>query len=127
MRDGHFDPECQIDLRDLEPFVEFVFGNKQQIETQTDLDVRSDIRKKPTQMLGAILRLTGLRLKRTKAIKIGGRKIYRYRLDEGRLCLMQEVCTRRKNVKAWSFLRGFYGWPAEGPGEEPGDGWDEAA
>jgi hypothetical protein len=127
IRDGHFDPECQIDLRDLEPFVEFVFGNKQQIETQTDLDVRSDIRKKPTQMLGAILRLTGLRLKRTKAIKIGGRKIYRYRLDEGRLRLMQEVCARRKDVRGWAFLRGQYGWPTEALGDEAEDPWDEAA
>ena len=96
MPDGHFDPERLIDLRDLEQFVEFTLANKQQIETQTDLDVRSDIREKPTQMLGAILRLAGLRLKRTTTIKIGGRKIYRYRLDDARLRLMQEVRARRK-------------------------------
>ena len=113
MPDGHFDPERLIDLRDLEQFVEFTLANKQQIETQTDLDVRSDIRAKPTQMLGAILRLAGLRLKRITTIKIGDRKIYRYKLDDARLRLMQEVRARRKGTKAWSFLHKLYGWPAE--------------
>ena len=127
MPDGHFDPERLIDLRDLEQFVEFTLANKQQIETQTDLDVRSDIREKPTQMLGAILRLAGLRLKRITTIKIGGRKIYRYRLDDARLRLMQEVRARRKDVRGWAFLRGQYGWPTEAPGDEAEDAWDEAA
>ena len=97
---------CHADLSD---FVAFVLANKGQIEKATGLEVRRDIRQKAVRQLGDILRMIGLATTGAGKSTVSGAKIYRYRLDGGRLGSMRDVVRRRARNQAWPTLAKIYG------------------
>ncbi|GJD82457.1 plasmid replication protein, CyRepA1 family [Methylobacterium haplocladii] len=109
MISGTFDTSIIFDADDLSNFAKFMVENKGAIENVLYHHVRSDIRNKPTQQLGLILRTMGLSLRKVGSVKVAGRKIYRYQLDEDDLARIQSVVQRRTEQKGWAFMVACYG------------------
>jgi hypothetical protein len=66
------------------------------IETHLGIDIRRDVKAKPVQQLGRILRLLGLRLERFGSNKQEGQKTYRYRLEPKSLASLKAIVQARK-------------------------------
>jgi hypothetical protein len=110
-----------FDARDLQAFARFMTGNKGPLENLLGHEVRADIGKKPTQQLGLVLKMLGLKLARAGSVRVSGHKVRRYRLEPDALREMQELVAAREGKKAWSFLVDRYG-PHMDPSES--DEWD---
>jgi hypothetical protein len=119
---GSFDAEAVFDARDLQAFARFMTGNKGPLENLLRHEVRADIGKKPTQQLGLVLKMLGLKLAKAGTVRVSGQKVYRYRLDPSALRDMQQLVAAREGKKAWSFLVDRYGSYMD-PSDE--DDWAE--
>jgi hypothetical protein len=95
---------------DLEEFVKFAREKKAEIETLLGIEVRSDLETKAVQQLGAVLKLIGLKLKRSGSQKRIGQKIYTYQVDETSWRRLNRVVQLRKGAKGWNTLYERYGW-----------------
>ena len=67
--EGWFDTGVAVNTGDLEEFVKFAREKKAEIETLLGIEVRSDLDTKAVQQLGAVLKLIGLKLKRSGSQK----------------------------------------------------------
>ena len=106
--DGAFDAEVTVSAADLDEFIKRCCATKNRVELLFDTPIRSDIGRKPTQQLGALLQLVGLKLERAEIRKVGGRKTYRYKVSPVSLHLMASIVERRADsaVKtAWKESR----------------------
>ena len=76
---------------------------KREISQLFEIDVRRDVHKKPTQQLGAFLRLIGISLNNTGTRKENGKKVYEYRVGKKSLRRMEEVVATRtpENREQW--------------------------
>jgi hypothetical protein len=107
----------------LSDFVRFCKDNKAALENLLKIEIRGDLESKPISQLSAVLRLIGLNLAKAGTTKSAGKKIYRYRLDEGALLQIRVVQADRQRVTAWRFMAGLHGWPDDAHGED----FDDAA
>jgi hypothetical protein len=119
---GSLDAEAVFDARDLQAFARFMTGNKGPLENLLRHEVRADIGKKPTQQLGLVLKMLGLKLARAGTVRVSGQKVYRYRLDPSALQDMQQLVATREGKKAWAFLVDRYGSHMD---PSDGDDWSE--
>jgi hypothetical protein len=109
-REGWFNTGVAVNTGDLEEFVKFAREKKAEIETLLGIEVRSDLDTKAVQQLGAVLKLIGLKLKRSGSQKRMGQKIYTYHVDEASWRRLNRVVQLRKNAKGWNTLYERYGW-----------------
>ncbi len=109
---GKFDLSCVYKKEDLKKFVKYAQKNKDLIETQLNISIRSDIEKKPTQQLGDLLQLLGLKNINVSTEKKGHDKFYSYSLDPKTYQVMCDVVKKRKNgsKNPWEFIHHLYGF-----------------
>ena len=126
MRQGQFDLAMAISMHDLKPFVQFVRERKAAVENLLGTEVRADLAKKPTQQLGAVLKLIGLKLVDAGTRSNGGDKTYLYRLDDQALARVQAIVEARRAARGWQAVYDMHGWPPDWSDEkEQGDRDDD--
>jgi len=91
-----FNSEAVIQHADLTKFAEALVEQRAVIETHLGIEVRKDVKAKPVQQLGSVLKLVGLRLERHQTLKQGGRKAYQYRLEPKSLARIRAIVEARK-------------------------------
>ncbi|MCJ2122403.1 hypothetical protein MKL11_07590 [Methylobacterium sp. J-077] len=106
---GSFDPEAVIETANLQAFAQFMLDNRKPLENLFGFEIRSDLRRKPMQQLGQVLRLVGLALTLIDTRKVAGRKIRSYRLEASAFATMTEIMARRERMRGWAFLVDYYG------------------
>jgi hypothetical protein len=74
MIEGRLNPEAVLELSRLGEFADTLVRHKAVVETHLGFEVRRDVKAKPVQQLGRILRLLGLRLERCGSNKREGQK-----------------------------------------------------
>ena len=117
-RDNKFDPAVEITQNDLTEFVQIICERKAEFENLLGLDIRADIQHKAVQQLTAVLKRVGLRMKPQSSRKIGGRKIYSYRVDINVLRRIDTISMRRINTGGWQYLYQAHGWELNDLGED---------
>lgn len=70
-----------VTLESLGKFAKFCSVNKVKIERLLNIEVRKDLKEKPTAQLNAILAVCGLRVAKTNTFSKGEMKIYEYQID----------------------------------------------
>jgi hypothetical protein len=85
-----------IDTSKLTTFSKEAVRYRGAIEVHLGIQVQADVKKKPVQQLGRILRLIGVELERVSSRKEGGRKVYYYRIDCASLERMTKLVEARK-------------------------------
>ncbi len=121
-KDHHFDVSVEYTAGDLTKFIANCKNYKAYVEGLFGEDVRSDIDKNPTQQLGRILNIVGLRQTRTRSQKIAGVKIYYYRLDESSIATMNNLVHHRKLHRSdpWEYVHQLHNF------DHPNASWEDA-
>jgi Origin of replication binding protein len=104
VNDGKWDADAIFSGDDLESFCDAIEKHKRPFETQLGRQIRSDIRQKPAQQLGHILRMLGLSLQPFQTKREGDRKLYFYRLDRQALADMRQISATRAALTRADFL-----------------------
>jgi hypothetical protein len=107
---GQLLPAATITAAGLTAFVKSCRSSSKRLGEFFDMPLRSDIERKPTQQLGAVLRLVGLSLTKVRMPKAGGRKIYEYQLNNRDMETIAKVADRRTDIaakSAWMTARGI--------------------
>jgi hypothetical protein len=121
MSKGRLNSEAVIQQSNLAEFTKALLKHKAVIETHLGIDIRRDVKAKPVQQLGRILRLLGLRLERCGSNKQKGQKTYRYRLEPKSLASLKAIVLARKAQGQRQFGGRLFGCP------EPQTPFDESA
>lgn len=109
---GMFTTGPEVTTRDLEPFVELLMRHKAEFESLLGIEIPRDVRRKPVQMLGRVLKQVGLRLK-VRATKFKGQKIRHYTLDADGWETARALIELRASTPAWDKMREIHGWTEE--------------
>lgn len=99
---GGIDAEVIVSAEMLAQFAGECLRYRRAIERLFDVPVRRDVLRKPTQQLGAILRLVGLKLDKGQTRKKGTGKQYFYILDAAALQALGEVVQKRAGDSSWN-------------------------
>jgi hypothetical protein len=121
MIEGRLNPEAVLEQSRLAEFDDTLVRHKAVVETHLGIDIRRDVKAKPVQQLGRILRLLGLRLERCGSNKRGGQKTYQYRLELKSLASLKAIIQARKAPGQRQFGGRLFGCP------EPQNSIDESA
>jgi len=123
MSEGRLNSEAVIQQSDLAEFTKASLKHKAVIETHLGIDIRRDVKAKPVQQLGRILRLLGLRLERCGSNKREGQKTYQYRLELQSLASLKAIVQARKAQGQRQFGGRLFGCPEpQNPIDESADG-----
>jgi hypothetical protein len=74
MIEGRLNPEAVLEQSRPGEFADTLVRHKAVVETHLGIEVRPDVKAKPVQQLGRILRLLGLRLERCGSTKREAKK-----------------------------------------------------
>lgn len=75
------DAEKTVTVEDLKNFIDVCKKRRASIERLLDMEVRQDLKTKPTAQLNRFLALCGLKLANIKTVSRGDKKIYHYQLE----------------------------------------------
>lgn len=93
-----FDAEVQYCKDDLDLFVEYVSGNKDQIEEELGVKIRKDLFKMPTRQLAVFLEMVNLDHYQSCCKVRNKKKLYYYKIDAKRILMNIAVRDRRQRV-----------------------------
>lgn len=99
---GELDANRTVTMDSLQSFAKYC-NNVQikiKIERLLEMEVRKDLKSKPTSQLNAFLGLLGLKLVKTKTISKGDKKIYEYGLDRASYDRAMNLITMRSKPTA---------------------------
>lgn len=102
--------DAEIQGADLAEFVKLVVGEKATLETQLDLEMRSDAATKPIQQLNIILAQLGLKMIPVRSGNVKGTKIRYYSLDPDGLTRLEAIIAARRAISGWHALAVIHGW-----------------
>jgi hypothetical protein len=123
MSEGRLNSEAVIQQSDLAEFTNVLLKHKAVIETHLGIDIRRDVKAKPVQQLGRILRLLGLRLERCGSNKREGQKTCQYRLVPKSLAGLKAIIQARKAQGQRQFGGRLFDCPEpQNPNDESADG-----
>lgn len=110
--EGELSTGPEVTNADLGPLVELLMRHKAEFESLLGLEVPRDLRHKPVQMLGRVLKLVGLGFKvRTETVK--RQKIRYYRLDKDGWETARTLIALRSSISAWDAMREIHDWTEE--------------
>jgi hypothetical protein len=115
-KSGEFGQDAVIDSSHLGAFSEFAAANRSALENLLDLEIRSDVSRKPVQQLNAVLGLMGLRVVKIGTTRSHEQKTYRYGMDRTALRSMLKIKRDRERTSGWQFVCCQYGWELDGAG-----------
>lgn len=110
--DGVFDSAKCFSTGDLKTFSECALKLKPFVETQLEVATARDVKTKPIQHLGKILKGVGLKTEVVTTVQSGGQKTRFYKLSDRSLKNMLEITARRAdpNETEWDFLHRLHGF-----------------
>lgn len=108
---GSFNSAIEFTSNDLAGFAKLALKMKPYIENHLEINIRKDIKDKPIQQLGEMLKLVGLEHWRTKTNVVNGAKFYTYAVSRNRLADVKRYVLRRKKLEnewdVFNKLNGF--------------------
>jgi cyanate lyase len=90
-----FVTDAVVTQGDLPNFIAKCESKRVAIERLLDMSLRSDLRRKPVQQLGAFLKLVGLTLTGVGTRKQGKEKLYLYSINSDALARIESIAARR--------------------------------
>ena len=97
---GKPDAEKVITMESLKGFTAYCGKVKLKIQRLLVMEVRSDLKEKPTTQLNVFLSLCGLKLLKSNTISKGDKKIYEYQLDRRSYDKSMDLIHRREASRA---------------------------
>lgn len=97
-----------IDGDSLLDFSKFCEEQKETIARWFEIDIRTDIHKKPAQQLGRFLQLLGIKWKKVDPVKRDGVKVYRYLIPQSIIDELDAIVKRRQDsdiIQRWHEAR----------------------
>jgi hypothetical protein len=88
---GVFHSDIEISQDDLNQFSAEAVKLSNALRVHAGIKVRADVKTKPMQLLGKLLKLTGLELIKTRSSGKTGVKVYFYQLDEKKKKLLDDL------------------------------------
>ena len=95
-KDGKFDSDFVFESKDLIDFAKLAIKLKPYIENHLGINIRKDIKDKPVQQFGEILKLVGLEHWKTGAQVINNEKVYFYKISPHQLSFVKKIVVKRK-------------------------------
>jgi len=92
---GKLDAYKVVTAESLKPFTAYCGRAKLKIQRVLELEIRKDIKEKPTQQLNAFLALCGLKVVVARTVSKGDAKIYEYQLDRTSYDMAEKLIDRR--------------------------------
>jgi hypothetical protein len=103
-QNGKFPHDIEYTEADLKDFADISVKFKRFVEGQFDQATRRDVKTKPIQHLGQLLKLVGLHQKAGRSSKVGIKKIRHYSVVTKGIQMMEEIVTRRSVDLPWQYL-----------------------
>jgi hypothetical protein len=98
-KDGKFDSDFVFESKDLIDFAMLAIKLKPYIENHLGINIRKDIKDKPVQQFGEILKLVGLEHWKTGSQVINNEKIYFYKISPHQLSFIKKIVVWRKKLE----------------------------
>lgn len=109
---GKLDTDKVVTAESLKGFTAYCGRARVKIQRVLEMEIRKDIKEKPTQQLNAVLALCGLKVVVARTVSKGDAKIYEYQLDRKSYDMAMKVIDRRRKSAAQpedeTELRGAY-------------------
>ena len=114
MKDGIIQEAAIITTDDLGEFATAITKHKAAVENALEIEVRSDVHKKPIMLLNRVLDRIGLKIRLAAQTKSKGEPVRRYQLDPAALDRIRNLVRTRAAEDDWSSVYAHHGWnPAD--------------
>ena len=98
-KDGKFDSDFVFESKDLIDFAKLAIKLKPYIENHLGINIRKDIKDKPVQQFGEVLKLVGLEHWKTGSQVINNEKVYFYKISPHQLRFIKKIVVRRSKLE----------------------------